>query len=61
MGTIYGELYLSYIYELFFFFLKRQYVVYPPEGPLPPSPEELMERAREARKAREFARQTNNQ
>ncbi|KAI5649330.1 hypothetical protein M9H77_35335 [Catharanthus roseus] len=39
----------------------RQYVVYPPEGPLPPSPEELMERAREARKAREFSRQTNNQ
>ncbi|KAJ8650430.1 Sporulation-specific 71 [Cinnamomum micranthum f. kanehirae] len=28
----------------------RSYVVYPPEGPRPPSPEELREMAREMRK-----------
>ncbi|XP_072951835.1 uncharacterized protein [Typha angustifolia] len=33
----------------------RSYVVYPPEGPLPPSPEELREMARE------IARKNNNQ
>lgn len=33
----------------------RQYVVYPPEAPRPPSPEELRERARE------LARKRNNQ
>ena len=33
----------------------RQYVVYPPEGPRPPSPEELREMARE------LARKRNNQ
>ncbi|XP_008776497.1 uncharacterized protein LOC103696597 [Phoenix dactylifera] len=32
----------------------RQYVVYPPEGPRPPSPEELREMARE------MARKKNN-
>lgn len=36
------------------FYMQRQYVVYPPEGPRPPSPEELREMARE------MARKKNN-
>lgn len=32
------------------FLVQRSYVVYPPEGPRPPSPEELREMAREMRK-----------
>jgi len=35
--------------------LQRSYVVYPPEGPRPPSPEELREMARE------LARKRNSQ
>jgi protein PET100, fungi type len=33
--------------------LQREYVVYPPEGPRPPSPEELRERAREIAQKRQ--------
>lgn len=43
------------IHEEFTFFLwllKRQYVVYPPEGPRPPSPEELREMAKELARKR---------
>lgn len=36
------------------FGLKRSYVVYPPEAPRPPSPEEMREMARE------LARKNNN-
>ncbi|KAJ0982433.1 hypothetical protein J5N97_010688 [Dioscorea zingiberensis] len=36
----------------------RSYVVYPPEGPRPPPPEELRERAREL--SRELARKNNS-
>lgn len=39
------------IFEMFHF-LKRQYVVYPPEGPRPQSPEELREMAREIARKR---------
>ena len=39
---------------LFSFDVKRSYIVYPPEGPRPPSPEELREMARE------LARKKNN-
>lgn len=36
--------------------LKRQYVVYPPEGPRPPSPEEVREMARELARKRDNIR-----
>ncbi|KAL7081169.1 hypothetical protein ABFS83_14G021900 [Erythranthe nasuta] len=34
----------------------RQYVVYPPEGPRPPSPEEMREMARELARIRDGTR-----
>jgi hypothetical protein len=37
---------------LFVFSSQRPYVVYPPEGPRPPPPEELRERAREIARSR---------
>lgn len=45
----------DYDSEVPFLSVKKSYVVYPPEGPRPPSPEELREMARE------IARKRNNQ
>lgn len=46
----------NFLMPLYFYFLKRQYIVYPPEGPRPPSPEELREMAREVARKRERER-----